>query len=57
MLGQEVTSLVNGDRLAGYHQEMWDATPFSSGMYIYQVIASDDLGTKQVARKKMIVLK
>ena len=57
MLGQEVASLVDGDRLAGYHQEMWDAGRFSSGVYVYQVIASDDHGTKQVARKRMLFLK
>ena len=57
MLGQEVASLVDGDRLAGYHQEMWDATRCSSGAYVYQVIASDDHGTKQVERKRMMLLK
>ena len=57
MLGQEVASLVDGDRLAGYHQEVWDATRCSSGVYVYQVIASDDRGTKQVARKRMMLLK
>jgi hypothetical protein len=57
MLGQEVASLVDGDRLAGYHQEIWDAGRFSSGVYVYQVIASDDHGTKQVARKRMMLLK
>jgi len=57
MLGQEVASLVDGDRLAGYQQEMWDAGRFSTGVYVYQVIASDDHGAKQVARKKMLMLK
>jgi hypothetical protein len=57
LLGQEVASLVDGDRLAGYHQEMWDATSYSSGVYIYQLIASDQHGTKQIARKRMLLLK
>jgi len=57
MLGQEVASLVDGDRLAGYHQEVWDATRCSSGVYVYQVIAADDHGTKQVTRKRMMLLK
>jgi hypothetical protein len=57
MLGQEVASLVDGDRLAGYHQEVWDATRCSSGVYVYQLVASDDHGTKQVARKRMMLLK
>jgi hypothetical protein len=57
MLGQEVALLVDGDRLAGYHQELWDATRFSSGMYIYQVIASDDHSKQQIDRKRMMLLK
>jgi hypothetical protein len=57
MLGQEVASLVDGDRLAGYHQEMWDATRCASGVYIYQLVATDDKGQKQVARKRMLLLK
>ena len=57
MLGQEVASLVDGDRLAGYHQEMWDAGRFSSGVYVYQVIAADEHGMKQVERKRMMLLK
>ena len=57
LLGQEVASVVDGDRLAGYHQEVWDASRFSSGMYIYQLVATDEHGAKQVARKRMILLK
>jgi hypothetical protein len=57
MLGQEVASLVDGDRLAGCHQEMWDAGRLSSGMYVYQLIATDERGMKQIARKRMLLLK
>jgi hypothetical protein len=57
MLGQEVASLVDGDRLAGYHQEVWDARRYSSGMYVYQLIAADDHGSKQTVRKRMMFLK
>ncbi|MBF8297175.1 MAG: 5'-Nucleotidase domain protein, partial [Bacteroidetes bacterium] len=57
LLGQEVASLVDGDRLAGYHQEMWDATRYASGVYVYQLIATDERGSKQVARKRMLLLK
>jgi hypothetical protein len=57
LLGQEVVSLVDGDRLPGYHQEIWDATRCASGVYIYQLIATDDKGQKQVARKRMMMLK
>jgi hypothetical protein len=57
MLGQEVASLVDGDRLAGYHQETWDATRYASGVYVYQLIATDAHGLSQVARKRMLLLK
>ena len=57
MLGQEVASFAYGDRLAGYHREMWDATRFSSGMYVYQLIATDEHGGRQIARKRMLLLK
>lgn len=57
LLGQEVASLVDGDRLAGYHQEIWNATKYSSGVYVYQLFATDEHGSKQVARKRMLLLK
>jgi len=57
LLGQEVASLVDGDRLAGYHQETWDATRCASGVYIYQLIATDERGSKQMAHKRMLLLK
>ena len=57
LLGQEVTSLVDEDRLAGYHQETWDATRCASGVYVYQLMATDEQGSKQVARKRMLLLK
>ena len=57
MLGQEVASLVDGDKSAGYHQEMWDGTRCASGVYVYQIIATDEHGAKQIARKRMLLLK
>jgi hypothetical protein len=57
LLGQVVAELVDGDRLPGYHQETWDATRYSSGVYVYQLIATDDHGSKQIAHKRMLLLK
>ena len=57
MLGQEVTSLVDEDRPAGYHQEVWDATRCASGVYVYQLIATNNSGAKQIAHKRMLLLK
>jgi len=57
MLGQEVATLVEEDRAAGYHQERWDASENASGVYIYQLIATDERGARHVARKKMMFVK
>lgn len=37
MLGREVTVLVNGTRAAGPHEVHWDASNFSSGIYLYSL--------------------
>ena len=57
MLGQEVASLVDDERTAGYHQETWDATRCASGVYVYQLIATNNSGAKQIAHKRMLLLK
>ena len=57
MLGQEVASLIDEDRAAGYHQETWKAAGYASGVYVYQLIATDERGEKQIARRRMMLLK
>jgi hypothetical protein len=57
MLGQEIASLVDGDQLAGYHQETWDASRCATGVYVYQLIATNEHGSKQIAQKRMMLLK
>lgn len=57
MLGQEVASLIDDDRPAGYHQETWYAARYASGVYVYQLIATDETGQKQIARRRMMLLK
>jgi hypothetical protein len=37
MLGNEVATLVDGERMAGEHSVNFDASRFSSGMYVYQL--------------------
>ncbi len=56
-IGQEVTTLVNDDRDAGYHQEVWYASNVASGMYIYQLTYTNEHGKKEFYRKKMLVVK
>jgi hypothetical protein len=57
LLGQEVATLVDGQRLAGHHEERWDARGFASGMYVHQLSLSDEKGDRQIARKAMVLLK
>ncbi|MEX0845476.1 MAG: PKD domain-containing protein, partial [Balneolaceae bacterium] len=52
ILGQKVAVLVNGKMNAGYHLVNFDASRYSSGMYIYRIIAKDFVKTK-----KMLLLK
>lgn len=56
LLGREVAELVDDDRPAGYHKETWDASRFSSGMYVYELVASSGQG-KTVLRKTMLLVK
>ncbi|MCP4582128.1 MAG: T9SS type A sorting domain-containing protein [candidate division Zixibacteria bacterium] len=52
ILGRRVTSLVDNRQSAGYHQAIWQADDFSSGMYFYKLQAGDYTETK-----KMLMLK
>ncbi len=56
LLGREVAALIDDNRAAGYHQETWDASRFSSGTYVYELVASSDQG-KTVLRKTMLLVK
>ena len=57
ILGREVTALVNAEQPAGYHQEVWDASRYSSGMYVYQMLLTDQHNKRQAFRKTMLVVK
>ncbi len=57
LLGQEVMTLADGDKVAGYYQEQFDARTLASGMYVYQLSLTDERGNRQVVRKTMMVLK
>ncbi|MCP4580008.1 MAG: T9SS type A sorting domain-containing protein [candidate division Zixibacteria bacterium] len=52
ILGRKVTTLINLKQPAGYHQAIWQADDFSSGMYFYKFQAGDYTETK-----KMLLLK
>lgn len=52
VIGQEVTTLVNGEQEAGYWSAKWDANNVASGVYLYRLQAGDF-----VASKKLLLLK
>ena len=57
LLGQEVATLVDGEKQAGYHQEVFDATRFASGMYIYRIVYINEVGKQSSDKKTMLVIK
>ncbi len=52
ILGQKVTTLVDGEQKVGYKAVRWDASRMASGIYIYRIQAGDFVQTR-----RMILLK
>jgi uncharacterized membrane protein len=48
LLGKEIKTLVNEIREAGFHQVIFDASDFSSGVYFYTIKADDFVQTKKL---------
>jgi hypothetical protein len=44
-LGQLVSNLVNGEEEAGYHEQKFDGTELSSGVYFYRLQAGSFMKT------------
>jgi len=57
LLGQQVITLVNGEREAGFHQETWNASFLASGLYIYRITATDQSGNQIIQNRTMSLLK
>ena len=55
ILGQKVCTLVSEKQKAGIYKVEWDATGFSSGIYIYQLRTKGQQNT--VFTKKLVLLK
>jgi hypothetical protein len=49
--GELVADLVNGWRMAGYHQVIWQATNLASGLYFYRI----ETGSHTVVKKMMLM--
>jgi len=52
LLGQEVTALVNEEKVAGTYSVRWNASSLSSGVYLYRLQSGNYIETK-----KMILLR
>ena len=52
ILGRRVTTLLDEQQLAGFHQAAWNATDHPSGVYFYRLRAENYINTK-----KMLLLK
>ncbi len=48
IIGQEIATLVNEEKNAGYHSIVWDANKFSSGIYLCRFIAGKNQFTKKI---------
>ena len=41
IMGRQVTTLVNEIKSTGYHQVIWNASEYASGMYFIQIISGN----------------
>ena len=58
ILGEEVTTLINGFKEAGVYSINFDATGLNSGIYLYRIIVdTPDIAGKYVKSKKMMLIK
>ncbi len=57
ILGKEVHTLISENQAAGIHKQIWNASNFASGLYVYQLIAESVSGEQKVFRKKMMLVK
>jgi hypothetical protein len=59
ILGNEIMTLINEEKEAGFHEINFNGRTIVSGMYIYRLIATPDGGQagKYVSTKKMLLIK
>ena len=48
ILGQQIATLVNGNRSSGWHEVTFDASAHSSGIFIYRIEAGQHIQIKQM---------
>ena len=52
ILGREVATLINSEKLAGNYEVNFDASKFASGVYVYTLTAGDFTSTKKMMLMK-----
>jgi hypothetical protein len=52
LLGEKITDLVDERQPAGEHEIAWDASEYSSGIYLYKLTAGDKVFTKRMTLLK-----
>jgi hypothetical protein len=59
VMGQQVTTLVNGDFEAGYYEVEWHSGPAASGLYFYRIesVSHESTSNRHVEMKSMILIK
>jgi hypothetical protein len=59
IIGEEITTLVNGDLNAGIHTVSWNAGSLPSGVYHYRIMATpkDDAGKPFIQSLRMVLVK
>lgn len=57
LLGQRVTTLVDGTQKAGLQNVTWDAGRVASGTYFYRIVAEAANGQRFVEQKTMVLIK
>lgn len=55
--GREVESLVSNEVQTGDHQVQFSSNNVASGMYVYQLVSTDNNGLTNIQSKKLMVLK
>ncbi len=57
LIGQKITTLVQGDVEAGKHTAQFNASSMSSGLYLFKLTAVGENGSQFTSSKKMTLLK
>lgn len=55
--GREVESLLSNEMQSGDQQVNFSSTNLASGMYVYQMVSTDNAGLTNIQSKKLMVLK